>query len=172
MVKGSSERLSKANQTVTIGLERLQCRLQDSKYAKNCQNLAIWPQKYLSIRPNQFHGSVLGTLRTLLVEKESLKQNFLFFWTIVLLFVRSGPIFPQFPPLDCVKTSCSALFCITEIHHSSYLRLMCPFSQYNSNRYKFFPAIQSLYSTHVLRCVFLTSMPWEFFHFSNCEDKQ
>jgi len=35
MVKGSSEKLSKANQTVSIGLERLQCRLQDPKMAKH-----------------------------------------------------------------------------------------------------------------------------------------
>ena len=43
MVKGLSERLSKANQTAATGLERLQWSLQDPK---NGQNLALWSQKY------------------------------------------------------------------------------------------------------------------------------
>jgi len=46
LVKSSSERLSKTNQAVSIGLERLQYRLQDPNNAKNPQNLALWPQEY------------------------------------------------------------------------------------------------------------------------------
>jgi len=41
MVKGSSEELSRANHTVAIGLERLQCYLQDPENTKNGQNLAL-----------------------------------------------------------------------------------------------------------------------------------
>jgi len=79
----------KVNQTVAIGLERLQCLLQDPKNTKNVQYLASWPEKHY-----QLHGSILGTRMTLLVEKNSLKQNLLFYWRIVLriMFVVSALI--------------------------------------------------------------------------------
>ena len=47
IVKGSSEGLPQAIQMVEIGLERLQCRLQNPKDAKNGQNLALWLQNYM-----------------------------------------------------------------------------------------------------------------------------
>jgi len=49
MFKGSSERFPKASHPVTIKLERLQCRLQDSENAEKGKNLSLWPQEYYQI---------------------------------------------------------------------------------------------------------------------------